>query len=88
MIRLGGNVISALDMKNISSSKKGETLQDSAKVISDYCDIIAMRHDEAGAVDEFSKGAKVSVINAGDGANEHPTQALLDLYTIQKEKGK
>jgi len=87
MIRLGGNVISASDMKRISSSKKGESLQDSAKVISNYCDVIAIRHNETGAVEEFSKGSNIPVINAGDGANEHPTQALLDLYTIQKEKG-
>jgi len=87
MIRLGGNVISASDMKNISSSKKGESLKDSAKVISNYCDVIAIRHNEKGAVEEFSKGSKVPVISAGDGANEHPTQALLDFYTIEKEKG-
>ena len=68
-----------------SALAKGESLYDTARVLSSYADVIAMRHPEAGSVAEFAKGSMVPVINGGDGANEHPTQALLDLYTIEKE---
>jgi aspartate carbamoyltransferase catalytic subunit len=68
-----------------SAIAKGESLYDTARVLSSYSDVIAMRHPKAGSVSEFSQGSRVPVINGGDGANEHPTQALLDLYTIQKE---
>lgn len=88
MIKLGGSVISNPGMVQFSSVSKGETLKDTAKVISSYCDIMAMRHPKSGSVDEFSKGSDVPVINAGDGTAEHPTQALLDLYTIKKSLGK
>lgn len=81
---LGGFV---RETTGISSSAlaKGESLYDTARVLSGYSDIIAMRHPDAGSVSEFSLGSRVPVINGGDGSNEHPTQALLDLYTINKE---
>lgn len=88
MIRLGGNVISNSDMQHSSSIVKGETLFDTAKIISQFADVIAMRHPRKGAVKEFSLGSSCPVINAGDGAGDHPTQGLLDLYTIFKEKGR
>ena len=68
-----------------SALAKGESLYDTARVLSSYSDIIAMRHPKSGSVAEFAEGSRVPVINGGDGANEHPTQALLDLYTIKKE---
>ena len=68
-----------------SALAKGESLFDTARVLSGYSDIVAMRHPDSGSVAEFADGSRVPVINGGDGANEHPTQALLDLYTIQKE---
>ncbi|MFP6816985.1 MAG: aspartate carbamoyltransferase, partial [Pseudomonadales bacterium] len=68
-----------------SSLAKGESLYDTARVLSGYSDVIVMRHPEAGSVAEFAEASRVPVINAGDGTNEHPSQALLDLYTIRKE---
>lgn len=88
MLRLGGRVISNADMMQTSSVRKLETLEDTGKVVSQIADVIAMRHPEPGSVALFAKYSDVPVINAGDGANEHPTQALLDLYTIWKEFGK
>ncbi|MCP4058586.1 MAG: aspartate carbamoyltransferase, partial [Pseudoalteromonas sp.] len=64
---------------------KGESLYDTARVISAYADAVAMRHPDAGSVSEFADGCTVPVINGGDGPNEHPTQALLDLLTIERE---
>ena len=87
MLRLGGSVISNAQMKETSSAKKGESLSDTGRVVSCFADIIAMRHSEAGSVAELAKGATVPVINAGDGANDHPTQGLLDAFTIFKEFG-
>ncbi|MBN4075791.1 MAG: aspartate carbamoyltransferase [SAR86 cluster bacterium] len=81
---LGGQVRETTEIK-ASALAKGESLYDTARVISGYSDIIAMRHPMAGSVEEFSKASRVPVINAGDGAAEHPSQALLDLYTIKKE---
>ena len=86
MNRLGGKVISCPDMK-YSSSAKGETLSDTGATVSRYADVIAMRHPKEYSVEELSIGSTSPVINAGDGSHEHPTQALLDLYTIKKEKG-
>ncbi|PIT83960.1 aspartate carbamoyltransferase [Candidatus Micrarchaeota archaeon CG10_big_fil_rev_8_21_14_0_10_45_29] len=68
-----------------SSSKKGESLQDTIKIVANYSDIIIMRHSKEGAAKMASEICNIPVINAGDGANEHPTQALIDLYTIKKE---
>lgn len=81
---LGGYVRETVGQEN-SSLSKGESLFDTARVISGYSDVIAMRHPTMHSVEEFSKGSSVPVINGGDGANEHPTQALLDLFTIQSE---
>lgn len=87
MLRLGGRVVSNADMMQTSSIKKLETLEDTGKVISQLVDVIAMRHPEPGSVKVLAEHSDVPVINAGDGSNEHPTQALLDLYTIWKEFG-
>jgi aspartate carbamoyltransferase catalytic subunit len=81
---LGGEVRETTGMQS-SALAKGESLYDTARVVSSYSDVIAMRHPDAGSVAEFAEGSRVPVINGGDGANEHPTQALLDLYTIEKE---
>lgn len=81
---LGGEVRETTGMES-SALAKGESLFDTARVISSYSDIIAMRHPQAGSVAEFALGSRVPVINGGDGANEHPTQALLDLFTIERE---
>lgn len=81
---LGGHVRETTDIK-ASAISKGESLYDTARVISGYSDVITMRHPVAGSVEEFSRASRVPVINAGDGPAEHPTQALLDLYTIKKE---
>jgi len=81
---LGGQVRETTDIK-ASAITKGESLYDTARVISGYSDVIAMRHPVAGSVEEFSRASRVPVINAGDGPAEHPSQALLDLYTIKKE---
>ncbi|MFC1600202.1 aspartate carbamoyltransferase [Patescibacteria group bacterium] len=87
MKRLGGEVISVTDMES-TSAMKGETLDDTAKVISQFADIVAIRHPESGSATRFANNSKVPVINAGDGAGQHPSQGLLDLFTIKKEKGK
>lgn len=81
---LGGMVRETVGLAS-SSLSKGESLYDTARVLSSYSDVIAMRHPDSFSVAEFAKGSRVPVINGGDGANEHPTQALLDLYTIEKE---
>ena len=81
---LGGHVREIADMDQ-SSMVKGESVYDTARVISGYSDVIVMRHSISNAVHEFAAVSRVPVINAGDGDNEHPSQALLDLYTIQKE---
>ncbi len=81
---LGGEVRETTGVQN-SALAKGESLYDTARVLSGYSDIIAMRHPVAGSVAEFASASRVPVINGGDGANEHPSQALLDLYTIKKE---
>jgi aspartate carbamoyltransferase catalytic subunit len=81
---LGGNVRETTGFES-SSLSKGESLYDTARVLSGYSDVICMRHPEKGSVAEFAKASRVPVINGGDGPNEHPTQALLDLYTIRNE---
>ncbi|MFP6836264.1 MAG: aspartate carbamoyltransferase [Pseudomonadales bacterium] len=81
---LGGEVRETTEVR-ASSLAKGESLYDTARVLSGYSDVIVMRHPEAGSVAEFAEASRVPVINAGDGTNEHPSQALLDLYTIRKE---
>ncbi len=81
---LGGNVRDTTSEESLSLAK-GENLHDTASVLSGYCDVLVMRHSEAGAVAEFSSQSRVPVINGGDGANEHPSQALLDLFTLDQE---
>ena len=81
---LGGNVREITEVGS-SSLAKGESLADTAQVLSGYSDIIVLRHPENGSVQKFAEASRVPVINAGDGSNEHPSQALLDLYTIKKE---
>lgn len=84
--RLGGRVIGFSDIETTSSTK-GETLHDTIKIISNYCDLIVMRHPLEGAAKFASEVANVPIINAGDGANQHPTQTLLDMYSITKTQG-
>ena len=81
---LGGEVRETAGFEN-SALVKGESLQDTARVLSGFSDVICMRHPEAGSVADFAAASRVPVLNGGDGANEHPTQELLDLYTIRKE---
>lgn len=88
MLRLGGSVITTENAKEFSSSVKGETLEDSIRVIHAYADVIVLRHYEEGSSKRAASVSEVPIINAGDGAGQHPTQALLDLYTIQKVIGK
>ena len=87
MKRLGGKVI-GFSESGSSSVAKGETLQDTIKMAEQYSDIIVIRHPQDGAARLAAEAATVPVINAGDGSNQHPTQTLLDLYTIKKELGK
>ena len=84
--KLGGAVIGFADASS-SSVWKGETLEDTIRVVSGYCDAIVIRHPEAGAAKRAAEVSLVPVINAGDGANQHPTQTFLDLFTILKTKG-
>ncbi|QTH42062.1 aspartate carbamoyltransferase [Cohnella sp. LGH] len=88
MHRMGGGVIGTENASQFSSAIKGETLEDTIRILSGYSDVIVMRHTEIGAAKRAAKVASIPVINAGDGAGEHPTQALLDMYTIRKEFGK
>ena len=87
MYELGGNVIS-VSSAGASSAAKGESVSDTAKTVSCYADIIAMRHPKEGAAFVAAKAATVPVINAGDGGHNHPTQTLADLLTIYREKGR
>ncbi len=86
MYELGGNVLSVPDGGS-SSAAKGESVADTAKTVSCYADIIAMRHPKEGAPFVASQNATIPVINAGDGGHNHPTQTLTDLLTISREKG-
>jgi aspartate carbamoyltransferase len=86
MHRLGGSVISVASSET-SSAAKGETIADTARTVSQYADVIVIRHPKVGSGKEAAEAASVPVINAGDGAGQHPTQAILDVYTIQQEIG-
>lgn len=86
MQRLGGGVISVAEAKTASSVVKGESLPDTIRTIAQYADAIVLRHPEKGAAQVAAEASHVPVFNAGDGTGEHPTQALLDLYTIRAEK--
>lgn len=87
MKRLGGEVISTENAKEFSSKAKGESLEDSIRVISGYCDVIVLRYYKEGGAKRAQDYSNVPIINAGDGAGQHPTQAILDLYTIKKTFG-
>jgi len=87
MHRLGGRVISTENAAEFSSVAKGETLEDTVEILNGYADVIVIRHYEVGAAKRAAAVSQAPVINAGDGAGQHPTQALLDLYTIRKEIG-
>jgi len=87
MLRLGGGVLGTESAGQFSSVAKGETLEDTIRIVSGYCDVLVLRHFEVGASRRAAAVSSVPVINAGDGPGQHPTQALLDLYTIQKERG-
>lgn len=88
MLRLGGQVISTENAKEFSSAIKGESMEDTIRVVSKYADCIVMRHYEEGVAKRASEVSHIPIINAGDGKGQHPTQALLDLYTIYRELGK
>jgi aspartate carbamoyltransferase catalytic subunit len=88
MHRLGGSVISTENARQFSSVSKGETLEDTIRIMNGYADVIVMRHYESGAARRAADVSRVPIINAGDGTGQHPTQAFLDLYTIQKELGR
>ncbi len=86
MFRLGGKVLSTENAKEFSSEIEGERLEDTIRMLSNYCDVIVLRHSEEGGAGRASKVSPVPIINAGDGSGgQHPTQALLDLYTINYE---
>ncbi|HVB54196.1 MAG TPA: aspartate carbamoyltransferase [Candidatus Acidoferrales bacterium] len=88
MLRLGGQVIGTENARDFSSAIKGETLEDTVKIVAGYSDCIVLRHSEEGAAARAAEVSLVPIINAGDGPGQHPTQALLDLYTIQSELGR
>jgi aspartate carbamoyltransferase catalytic subunit len=87
MLRLGGRTLGFAEA-GVSSAAKGETLADTVRVAEGYADVLVIRHPREGAARAAAEAASVPVINAGDGANQHPTQTLLDLYTLRKEKGR
>jgi aspartate carbamoyltransferase catalytic subunit len=86
MLRLGGKVVSVAEAKS-SSASKGESLHDTIKTVEGYADVIVLRHPQIGSAEEAAQATDKPVLNAGDGAGQHPTQSLLDYYTIKKEKG-
>ncbi|MCY3683467.1 MAG: aspartate carbamoyltransferase [Gemmatimonadetes bacterium] len=88
MYRLGGEVITTESAREFSSAAKGETLEDTIRIVEGYSDVIVLRHYESGSARRAADAASVPIINAGDGPGQHPTQALLDVYTIQKEIGR
>jgi aspartate carbamoyltransferase catalytic subunit len=88
MYRLGGEVITTESAREFSSAAKGETLEDTIRIVEGYADVIVLRHYESGSARRAADAASVPILNAGDGPGQHPTQALLDIYTIQKEIGK
>ncbi|KAD3067218.1 hypothetical protein R6Q59_018702 [Mikania micrantha] len=88
MKRLGGEVLTTENAREFSSAAKGETLEDTIRTVEGYSDIVVIRHFEGGAAQRAARTANIPVINAGDGPGQHPTQALLDMYTIEREIGK
>src|SRR5947199_8627262 len=83
MLRLGGTTMGTDNAREFSSAAKGETLEDTIRIVSGYADVIVVRHKEEGAAKRAAAVSAVPIINAGDGPGQHPTQALLDLYTIR-----
>ncbi|TMG27065.1 MAG: aspartate carbamoyltransferase [Chloroflexi bacterium] len=88
MLRLGGTTMGTDNAREFSSAAKGETLEDTIRIVSGYADVIVVRHKEEGAAKRAAAVSAVPIINAGDGPGQHPTQALLDLYTIRDELSK
>lgn len=88
MLRLGGSVITTENAREFSSAIKGETIEDTVRMVNGYADAIAMRHHEEGALERAVAVSDIPILSAGDGPGEHPTQALLDLYTIHHEIGR
>ena len=88
MLRLGGQTMGTDNAREFSSAAKGETLEDTIRIVSGYADVIVLRHYEEGAAKRASVVSPVPIINAGDGPGQHPTQALLDIYTIRDELGR
>eukprot|EP00850_Spirogloea_muscicola_P017274 SM000146S00994 [mRNA] locus=s146:202131:204042:- [translate_table: standard] len=88
MRRLGGDVVTTENAREFSSAAKGETLEDTIRTVEGYADLIVLRHFESGSARAAASVASVPIINAGDGPGQHPTQALLDIYTIQREIGR
>ncbi|KAK4343690.1 hypothetical protein RND71_036784 [Anisodus tanguticus] len=88
MKRSGGEVLTMENAREFSSAAKGETLEDTIRTVEGYSDIIVMRHFESGSARRAAAIASIPIINAGDGPGQHPTQALLDVYTIEREIGK
>ena len=85
MLRLGGQTMGTDNAREFSSAAKGETLEDTIRIVGGYADVIVIRHNEEGAARRAAAVSSVPIINAGDGPGQHPTQALLDLYTIKDE---
>jgi len=85
MLRLGGQTMGTDNAREFSSAAKGETLEDSIRIVGGYADVIVIRHNEEGAAKRAASVSSVPIINAGDGSGQHPTQALLDIYTIKDE---
>src|SRR5438045_6441371 len=88
MLRLGGRTIGTDNAREFSSAAKGETLEDPIRIVAGYSDVIVLRHNEEGAARRAASVSSVPVINASDGPGQHPTQALLDLYTVRNELGR
>lgn len=88
MLRLGGGILTAENANEASSSVKGETLEDTIRILDQFADAIVLRHPEIGSAKRAAEVSRVPIINGGDGAGQHPTQALLDLYTIEREIGR
>jgi aspartate carbamoyltransferase catalytic subunit len=88
MLKLGGNVISTENAREFSSAIKGESVEDTVRIVGGYADAIVIRHYEQGSAHRAATVAAVPILNAGDGPGEHPSQALLDLYTIGNELGR
>jgi len=88
MLRLGGETMGTDNAREFSSAAKGETLEDTIRIVGGYADVIVLRHNEEGAAKRAAAVSSVPIINAGDGPGQHPTQALLDLYTVRDELGR